>query len=180
LAGFVGRFVGVKNLVSLLETFSDICRQLPHLYLLLVGTGPQERDLKDLARSKGIQNKVIFAGIRKDVGKILTALDIFVLPSFTEGLSTSLLEAMAAGKAIICSDIPGNTLLVRNGVNGFIFSPASREELKNAFSQLAQDPELRTRIGKAALQTAINYDEDKILPLVERYYENVLENFKKR
>jgi glycosyltransferase involved in cell wall biosynthesis len=98
LVGFVGRFAAVKNLISLLEAFSDVSNEFPAVYLLLVGTGAQENDLKDLARARGIQSKVIFAGLRADVGKILSALDIFVLPSFTEGLSTSLLEAMSVAR----------------------------------------------------------------------------------
>jgi glycosyltransferase involved in cell wall biosynthesis len=180
LMGFVGRFAGVKNLISLLEAFAEITSELPTIYLLMVGAGTQERELKELARKRGVQTKVIFAGLRSDVDRVLSALDIFVLPSFTEGLSTSLLEAMAASRAIICSDIPANTLLIRNGENGITVNPNNRDELKEAVLRLASDAQLRSRMGSLAAQTAIKYDEENVFPVIERYYKQALENFRKR
>jgi glycosyltransferase involved in cell wall biosynthesis len=180
LAGFVGRFTGVKNVVLLMEAFSGVARELPNAYLLMVGAGILERELKDLVRAEGLESKVIFAGVRTDVEMILSALDIFLLPSLIEGLSTALLEAMAAGRAILSSDIPANTLLVRNGKNGITVDPNNRDEIKAALIRLATDAELRTRLGEAAAQTARNYDEEQIFPIIERYYNQILENPRKR
>jgi glycosyltransferase involved in cell wall biosynthesis len=174
VVGFIGRLVGVKNLISLLSASSEVLDKFPTMYLLLVGTGIQEQNLKNLVISKGLQDKVIFTGSRADVNKILSALDIFVLPSFTEGLSTSLLEAMASGRAVICSDIPANTQLVNDGENGIIVNPNKHEEIREALVLLATSNELRTRLGQAAIETARKYDEDNIFPLVEKYYRSLI------
>jgi glycosyltransferase involved in cell wall biosynthesis len=92
--GFVGRFSPEKNLVTLLLSFAKAAASCPLLKLVLVGTGPQEAHLKEYVSNNSIMERVLFCGIRYDVNKILSAFDIFVLPSLVEGLSTAILEAM--------------------------------------------------------------------------------------
>lgn len=176
--GFVGRLVGVKNLITLIEAFAEALRTIPSLSLLLVGTGAQEAELKNLVKSKGLENKVFFSGTRTDIARIMSAIDIFVLPSFSEGLSTSLLEAMASGRAVICSDIPANRQLITHDENGTIINPSNREELRDAIVKLAADAGLRMRVGKAAQETARKYDEGNVFHLIEKYYGDILDAYK--
>ena len=102
--------------------------------LVLVGTGLLESKLKEFVTKYDLEDKVIFSGVRDDIGKILAGLDVFVLPSYTEGLSMSLLEAMACGRAVICSDIPYNHELVSHQREALLINPYNPEELKKLFS----------------------------------------------
>ena len=99
---------------------------------IIVGQGVLEEDLKQTAKEAGIGDRVIFAGFRTDVADFYSAADCFIFPSFREGLSVSLMEAMAGGMTIVCSRIRGNTDLVDEGKGGYLFDPHSEEEFTAA------------------------------------------------
>ena len=174
IIGFVGRFEAEKNLSNLLIVFSDLAKEDPSLKLVMVGAGSMETQLKEYVNANDIGDRVIFCGVRSDIGKILSALDIFVLPSFVEGLSTALLEAMASGRAIVCSNIPANTQVVIQDRDALLFEPSNREQLKEAIWKLAQDDLLRFRLGSNARISATQYDEEKVFPSIVRSYEFIL------
>jgi glycosyltransferase involved in cell wall biosynthesis len=171
IVGFVGRFEAEKNLLNLLIAFSDLAKQDPSLRLALVGTGSQEPQLREYVRRRGVGDRVIFCGVRSDIGKILSALDIFVLPSYIEGLSTALLEAMTCGRAVICSNIPANTQVVAHDREALLVDPSNREELKEAICRLVQDDSLRLKLGSNARIRATQYDEDIVFPKIIRSYD---------
>lgn len=172
IVGYIGRLSPEKNLHTLLSAFSDIAVQnVPMVKLLLVGSGILESQLKEYVVKRGIDDKVIFCGVRDDVPMVLASVDIFVLPSYTEGLSMALLEAMAAGRAIICSDIPSNRELVTHNQEGLLVNPYNPEELKSAIQLLCNDDLLRIRVGHNAKLRAMAYDEDIVFPQMLRYYE---------
>lgn len=169
--GFVGRFSEEKNLDTLLISFANALRNFPDLRLLMVGTGALESGLKDFVERHGIKENVTFGGIRYDIPKILSSLDIFILPSVAEGLSTSLLEAMACSRAIICSDIQANRSVIIQSRNGLLVNPHRSEEIQHAIELLCHDHELRSNFGRMAEITASDYDEMIILPkIVETYF----------
>jgi len=169
--GFVGRFSPEKNLNTLLISFANLVKQEPSIMLILVGTGPLYSQLETQVNSTGIKENVIFTGVRYDVANILSSLDIFVLPSYTEGLSTSLLEAMSCGCAVVCSNIPGNRELVTHDIEGLLVDPNKPDELKTAMLLLSKDDQLRSRlISKARIRTN-QYDEDVIFSRILQYYE---------
>jgi glycosyltransferase involved in cell wall biosynthesis len=97
-----------------------------------------------------------------------------VQPSYIEGLSLSLLEAMAAGRAIICSNIPANAELVTHHVEGLIIDPSSHEDIKNALVILLNDKGLRDKYGLNAVLKAESYDEDIVFPKINEIYEKIL------
>jgi glycosyltransferase involved in cell wall biosynthesis len=101
----VGRFDPVKNHTFLLELFSAFHRLCPDAKLVLVGEGVLKQQIKQQATAKEIKDAVIFMGVRDDVPQILGALDLFVLPSFHEGLGIVLIEAQAAGVPCLVSDV---------------------------------------------------------------------------
>jgi len=172
--GFVGRLSPEKNLLTLLISFANLAQDDPLMKLVIVGDGPLEIQLKDYINKREIRNKVIFCGTRYDIGKVLSSFDIFVLPSYTEGLSTALLEAMACRRAVICSDIPANHELVRNNQEGLLVNPYNPEELEQAIKLLCDDEPLRDKLGYNANIKAREYDEDNVFNVILKYYEDIM------
>lgn len=104
VVGHVGRFDPPKNHETIVKIFAEILKQVPNAKLLLVGTGNLQNTVRRQVISLGIQEKVIFAGMRTDINAVLQAMDVFLFPSLYEGLPLSLIEAQAAGLPCIISD----------------------------------------------------------------------------
>lgn len=104
VAGHVGSFTPVKNHELLLRTFASLQRQVPNARLLLVGDGPLFRSMRALARTLGCDEQVVFTGVRRDVPRLMRAMDVFLFPSLSEGLGLVALEAQAAGVPVIASE----------------------------------------------------------------------------
>ena len=100
----------------------------PNLKLLIVGDGPQKTALQKIVQEKGLRESVIFMGMQKNIPEILSVIDIYLLPSLTEGLPMSLLEAMASGKAVIASRVGEIPNVVIHGQNGLLFDPKNFHE----------------------------------------------------
>lgn len=151
--GSVGRLAPVKNYGLLLKA---VARLPPDLRwrLVLVGDGPQRGELDQTAAELGIAARVSFLGHREDVAAVLGDLDVFVLPSDSEGMSNTLLEAMAAGVAVIASDVGGNREVIEAGRSGLLFARGDAAAAAKAIQQLVTDAALRERLAKAGLQRA--------------------------
>ena len=136
---FVGRIAPVKGLRVLLEALADL-DDLSGLSLTIVGDGPDRRVIEDLARPLG--DKVRFAGYlgQTEVAEAMKAADIFVLPSFAEGVPVVLMEAFASGKPVIATQVAGVGELVENGESGLIVAPGDVAGLREAIRLLATDP----------------------------------------
>lgn len=93
---------------------------------------------------------VIFTGFRDDISHVLSETNIFVLPSFSEGLSNALMEAMASGCACIASEVGGNRFLIENGISGFLFPAGDRAALQSHIRRLIDDTSKRIALGQAA------------------------------
>ena len=104
VVGHVGRIMWIKNHQFLIEIFKYYHNSNPSSTLVIVGVGPLEDDIRRKVREFGLENSVIFTGLRTDVNRLLQAFDIFVMPSFYEGLPVVLVEAQAAGLPVLCSD----------------------------------------------------------------------------
>ena len=105
--GFVGRFSSEKNLLTLLTSFADVAHDDPLIKLVLVGGGILESQLREYVSKRGIEDRVVFCGVRYDIHMILSSFDIFVLPSYIEGLSTALLELwLVAGLLYVAISLP--------------------------------------------------------------------------
>ena len=147
--GSVGRLVAVKNYGLLLQAVARLPASL-NWRLLLIGDGPERANLEALAGSLAITERVTFAGHCDDVPARLASMDIFVLPSISEGLSNTLLEAMAAGCAVIASDVGGNSEIVHDGLTGGLFSSGDVDGLVRQILALATDETVRSRYVAAA------------------------------
>lgn len=139
LLGVASRLDPVKGIEFLVDAFSKCSHKHDNLKLLIIGTGTVERSLKALCSDRGVADKVIFTGFRDDVPDCLAALDIFVLPSLAEYHSIGLLEAMRAEKAIISTDVGGNTESVRHDQEGLIVSSKSAGQLEDAIDVMLDD-----------------------------------------
>ncbi len=141
-----------KNLPLLLEAFQVIAQDRRDVRLLIVGSGPEEPALRALADSLNIAEKCVFHPSTPDVARVLSAIDIFVLPSLSEGLSNALMEAMACGCCVIASDVGGNPELVTEGATGLLFPSRSRDALVERLSEVIGDAGRREALGAAAAQ----------------------------
>lgn len=151
--GSTAMFRPEKGLSTLVEAFAEVCRHHPERKLLLVGDGPLRQDLEALADRLGIRPQCHFPGAHTDVAGWLRQMDIFVLPSLSEALSNSLLEAMSCGCTVVASRTGGNPELVRStpfGETGLLFEPAQSPSLAAQLRRLIEDPSLRSSLSAAA------------------------------
>ncbi len=116
----------------LLRAAAKIVSNLPEVQFLLIGDGPLREELENLTERLNLNHKVIFAGHRDDVSKLLPLIDLFVLPSLAEGMSNALLEAMATGLPCVTTDVGGNGEVLLDGVTGFLVPAGDSEKLADA------------------------------------------------
>jgi glycosyltransferase involved in cell wall biosynthesis len=163
---FTGRLHPQKNLPLLLEAWTEVVRSRP-ANLILVGPGNDRARLIEMARSLGIADRVQFVGAVDDPAEYLRAADIFVLPSVAEGMSNSLLEAMATALPCVASGIGGNTDLIADGLTGRLVREPTATAWSRALLKLVDDPSEARRLGTAARQ---RIDQEFALGVVvERY-----------
>jgi len=159
LVVFSGRLSQEKGLDTLLQAWKLLHSQRPPAHLLLLGEGGAFRNveaaLRALCRDLKLDEVVHFLGHLPNVGEYLLASDVFVLPTRAEGMSNALIEAMAAGMAIVTTDIPANRELFQDEVNALLVRPDDSQGLATAISRLLADPPLARRLGQAAREKAI-------------------------
>ncbi len=153
LLAWVGRLDPVKGLDDLLRALA-IVRQRFASHLVLVGDGPERSRLEELATELDLAKCVSFVGVREDVPEILKACDVFVFPSQTEGMPNALLEAMAAGCAIVCTDVPGNRDLITDSHTGLTVPAGDPDAFADAVVKLLANRDLSDRLGAAASAVA--------------------------
>lgn len=122
---------------------------LPGLVFALAGDGPDRGTLESQARTLGLEGRVRFLGQRGDIARLLAVCDLFVLPSLYEGLPVSVLEAMAAGKPIVATDIGGTNEAVVHGETGLLVSPGNHHELAAAIQRMLDDKGLSAKCIEA-------------------------------
>jgi len=152
---FVGRLDAVKGVVVLFDAVASLIAAGNDLHLTLVGDGPQRSELERRSVELGIASSVTFAGYRnqEQVQQHLRESDVFVLPSFAEGVPVSLMEAMAMSLPVVATNVGGVTELVRDGRNGKVVAPGDAVALEAAIAELAADPDLRRRLGEVGCAT---------------------------
>ncbi len=157
--GTVGRIQPVKDQATLLRAFALALTSRPELRqrlrLAIIGEGPLLRDLKQLADSLGVAPLTSLPGANHDIPGVLRGFDVFVLPSLNEGISNTLLEAMAAGLPVIASEVGGNPELVQANVSGRFFKAGDIEGLSRLLTEYALDAALRRAHGEAARRIAV-------------------------
>jgi glycosyltransferase involved in cell wall biosynthesis len=152
-----------KGHETLLDAVALIARQAPNLTVLIAGRGPQEPALRQQAAQLGISNRVHFLGFRQDIPALLSAADVFVLPSRSEAFPVSILEAMAAGLPVIASNIGGIPEQVQPGVNGYLINPCDAQVLARFLLALCQDGGLRAHMGQNSRETVRHFTVNRMV-----------------
>jgi glycosyltransferase involved in cell wall biosynthesis len=148
--GYVGRLISSKRIDTLIRAFHEL--QVRGKRLEIVGEGPQRTELEQLAAALGESRSVSFLGYREDRVALLRGFDIFVLPSEHEGIPRCLMESMAAGTAVIASNIPGCRDLVEDGITGLLFTAGDEADLSRKIEALFANPDRRAHFALAGRQ----------------------------
>lgn len=169
----VAELINRKNHNFLLDAWQKFTSQYNHGHLLLVGTGKKIGVIQQKVELERIP-RVHFGGYRRDVPQILKGVDIFTLVSKHEGLPKSIMEAMAAGKPVVATNVRGNRDLVEDGKTGLLVEPGDVDGLAAAIEKLVSDPELRAKMGAAGQKKVQDYSLEKVLTEMAAIYDRYL------
>lgn len=161
-----------KNNRVIIEALGNLQNRNVHYFLC--GVGPCEQELRELAQSKGIAGQVHFLGYRTDIKELFRAADVFVMPSFREGLSRSIMEAMASGLPCIVSKIRGNVDLVEEDKGGFLHDCNDAIQLGSKIDLLAKKKELRKAMGGHNRQYVKRFGIEMVVQELVKIYSSVL------
>ena len=183
LIGFIGRLVREKGVQELLQSMGQVIEAIPEAKLLVVGdTLASDRDrrtterLQELIQRNNLEAVIRFTGFREDIPELLTIMDLFVLPSHREGMPRSILEAMAAGKPVVATNIRGCREEVVHGETGYLVPVNDPGKLANAIIEIMSDKILAERMGEAGRQRAIEFfDEAQILKKQLAVYQKLIQ-----
>jgi L-malate glycosyltransferase len=171
----VSNFRPVKRVTSAVDVFARVRRHVP-ARLIMVGDGPDLPEAARLARSLGVSEDVQLVGEQDQVVPLLSAADVFLLPSAQESFGLAALEAMACEVPVVASRIGGLTELVQDSVTGFLHEPDDLDGMAASTLRLLTDAALHQRLAEASRAAARQrYCDSKIIPLYEAYYREVLE-----
>ena len=164
-----------KGLLTLIDAFAEVCDAAPGLKLLIVGDGPMLPALTERAREQGLGPQCVFQPGVADVREWLREIDIFVLPSLSEALSNSLLEAMASGCTVIASRVGGNPELVDDAKTGLLFTPGDAGDLARQLRSLIASESLRSQLKENGLAfVRKNFNRDTSVRRITELYRSFL------
>jgi len=158
VVGTVARMVSIKDHATLLQAAEILAGRGVPVHLLLVGSGPElSRHQEFVAASPRLSGRVTFVGSATDVPALLNAMDVFVLPSLSEGMSNTLLEAMASGLPVVATRVGGNPELIEDERSGWLFKPGDVADLAARLERLAMDSDLRHLMGQDARRRVVQH-----------------------
>jgi glycosyltransferase involved in cell wall biosynthesis len=177
VVGYVGRLARQKRVIDLIWAFELIRVMEGEVQFVIIGDGPERDRLEHFAHSLEIGPRVRFVGHREDAQRLLPAFDLFWLASDFEGLSNSIMEAMAAGLPVIASDIPPNRELVVPGETGYLAPVGDRVAFAQFGQRLLLDPALARRLGQAGRERmAEKFSVERMVQGYARLYRQLLES----
>ena len=164
----VGELNGNKNHRTVLQALS---RCPEDIHYVICGAGDQREALLAQARELGLEGRVHLMGVRKDIAQWMADADLYVFPSFREGLSVSLMEAMTSGLPVICSDIRGNRDLIAPEEGGILCRPDDAEGFASAILRLKGSPDLRREMGRHNRQAVEEFSTERVLAELKEIYQ---------
>jgi glycosyltransferase involved in cell wall biosynthesis len=175
LVSWLGRMTEIKRVDDLLRAFADLRGREVDAVLALVGDGPNREGLEQLAERLGIRDAVRFTGFRRDVGSIYRASDVVALSSANEGTPVSLIEALAAGCAVVTTDVGGAVDVLDGGRVGFLVPAGDTKAFADRLEDLARQSGLRHEFGAAGREHVLaRYSVDRLVRDVDRLYRDLL------
>ncbi len=176
IIGAIGRLVPVKNYTMLLQSFKQLLEIVDKkIQLVFVGDGSEREYLETLSKDLHIEKTVSFLGIRDDVGKLLDAMDVFVLTSVTEGVSISLLEAQAKGIPAVVTDVGGNGCVVTDGETGFLVELNDFIQFSEKIKILIENKNIYESFSDFSLKKiTTHFNIDIVTKRYEKLYESLL------
>ncbi len=171
IVGYTGRLSEEKGIKYLIDAITFLQEANVLIRLLLIGDGSQRVQLERYVEEKSLCGKVIFTGFQRCVENWLPALDVFVLPSLTEGTPMALLEAMAYGLPVVASKVGGVPDIIKSGTTGILVRPGNAQEIADAICMLYKDEELKLKLGKEArLTVQAQYSVENWIKRIEDEY----------
>jgi glycosyltransferase involved in cell wall biosynthesis len=173
LVGIIARLSDVKGHLYLIRAMQKVIKIFPNTKLLIVGQGKMYAQLIKETYALNIKDKVVFISQADNINEMLSAMDVFVMPSLQEGLGLALMEAMAQGLPVVGSAVGGIKTLIQDKVNGLLVSPANVEELAQAILKLLPDSQQRVVLGANARKFIMeNFSKIKMVDKTEKFYKN--------
>ncbi|MFH1985698.1 MAG: glycosyltransferase family 4 protein [Pseudomonadota bacterium] len=180
VVGTVGWLLPIKGPDILLKAMMLLWTDCPEVHLVFVGKGEMQNELMELSKTSGNADRVHFLGWREDVWSIMPMLDIFVLPSRNEGMGRVIVEAMAAGRPVVASNVGGIPDLVEDGVNGLLFPSEDVPALAEAIGSLIEDPGKAHRMGLIGKLKSREYSTEAMVQKLDGLYRRLVFNHQSR
>lgn len=174
---FVGNVLKTKGVFELLEAFYLLMKKLPDIYLIFIGDGRETKVLLKKAARTGIRNRTIFVGYRPhgEIPHWLSMADVLVLPSYSEGLPTVIVEAMACQRAVIATRVGGIPETIVDGQSGILVEPRDSVTLMEAMEKVARDKDLRLKMGNIGRQIVTEkFSWDKNIRKLTDIYKGIM------
>lgn len=172
----VGRVDENKNQEMLVRAFAGIAADFPEYQLLIYGEGEKRRELQRLAEETGLKKRILLPGNVEHVEEVIYKARVFVLPSNTEGMPNTLIEAMLLGITVIATDCPcgGPAELITHGENGLLVPVGDVEEMKRSLRKVLEDPGEADRLGRNAARIRELYREEAVYGSWKTYLEGLM------
>ncbi len=181
IIGYVGRLSKEKGIEYFIKACAILKERIKFFKMLIIGDGQERKNLECVSSNLELQENVLFTGFVNDVERWLPAMDVFVLPSFTEGTPLSLLEAMLCGVPVIASDVGGVPDIVKSGTNGILVRPGNVQKIADAICMLYEDEELRLKLAREARVTVqTQYSVEHWIKKIEDEYQRVAASYKRK
>lgn len=174
VVGMVGSLTPVKGHIDLVEAIRRTATRFPNICAIVIGDGPLHSEIVHEVQRAGMASRFRFLGHREDVPSLLSGMDAFACTSHSEGMNNALLEAMAAGLAVVATDVGDNAVIARCGVEGWIVPPRNRVALAGALQNLIENPSTRQGFAQAARSRAMEFSLAKMTRSYQRFYDTIM------
>lgn len=175
VVGNVGRFSPQKNPLDWIRVAADIAKEHPEAYFLLVGDGPLHAEVDAELTKENIKHKTILTGLRRDVARMMSAMDIFLITSLWEGLPRVIPQAMAMGLPVVANRVDGTEDAIEHGINGYLCSPGDLPGASKYCKELLKNPSRRQELGENGREiTQRDFDMRTMIKQIESLYMKML------
>ena len=176
LIGVIGRLTATKGVHYFLEAFAILRSKVPELYGLVVGDGPLRRQLQETAHALGLENHIVFTGVRTDIYDLLNALDVYIVSSLYEGFHIGCLEALSCKVPIVATRVGGIPEVLTDGESAILAEPRSGEALAEKIKLVLTQPQLRQKLVDAGSKVVRErFTKEKMITSVAEVYHEALE-----